>query len=473
MATSITIGSGEASAYDAFRGSAAEFAARLTGDLFQPDDARWDEARRAWNLAADRHPDLVVHAGSADDVAETIRFAREHGLRVAPQGTGHHAGALEDLGGAILLRLDRMRAVTVDPATRIVRAEAGALWNDVSAVLAPHGLVGLSGTSGDVGVVGYTLGGGCSWFGREHGLACNSVTAVELVTGDGTARRVTEDAEPELFWAVRGGGGNAAVVTAIEFTAYPATEVYAGMTLFPIARAREVFQTFAGWAATLPDKASVCVRLLRLPPLPDIPEPLRGNAFAAVDGVFNMPTDEAAALLAPLRALGPVIDTFAPMPASATSHVHMDPPEPAPGTGDGMALTALPDDAIDALLAVAGPGVDCPLLAVELRLIGGAIGRPNPAGGAVNHLPGQYLMWAVGITPVPPAKAHVAAAIDALSAALRPWDVGRDYSNFRERPLPATRFYAPEVLARLHEVQRRYDPDTTILASHEWGAVAS
>jgi hypothetical protein len=138
-----------------------------------------------------------------------------------------------------------------------------------------------------------------------------------------------------------------------------------------------------------------------------------------------------------------------------------------------MALTALPDDAIDALLAVAGPDVDCPLLAVELRLIGGAIGRPNPAGGAVNHLPGQYLMWAVGITPVPPAKAHVAAAIDALSAALRPWDVGRDYSNFRERPLPATRFYAPEVLARLHEVQRRYDPDTTILASHEWGAVAS
>jgi hypothetical protein len=474
MATSVTIESGTATPEDdAFRGEAAEFAARLAGDLVQPHQDPWDQARQAWNLAVDQRPELVVQAGSAADVVETIRFAHAHGLRVAPQATGHHAAPIAELRGTILLRTDRMRAVTVDPARRSVRAEAGAQWNDVATALAPHGLVGLSGSSGDVGVVGYTLGGGCSWFGREYGLACNSVTALELVTGDGRTHRVTADSEPDLFWAVRGGAGNAAVVTAIEFAAYPATEVYAGMTLFPIARAQEVFQTFAGWAQTLPDQASVCVRLLRLPPLPDIPEPLRGNAFVGVDGVFNLPADEAAALVAPLRALGPTIDTFAPIAASTTGQVHMDPPEPVPGCGEGMLLTALPDDAIDAILAVAGPHVDCPLLAVDVRLIGGAIGRPDPAGGAVNHLPGQYLLYAVGIAPVPPAQQQVAAALDALTTALRPWDVGRDYGNFRESPAPAERFYPTEVLARLHEIQRRYDPDRTIRAAHPWAADAS
>ncbi len=456
--------------YDA---AAAYLAARLSGDLLSPGDPGWDDARRAWNLAVDQRPEIVVRAGSVADVAQTVRFARTHGLRVAPQSTGHHAAALGDLSGTVLLRLDRLRGVTVDPAARTVRAEAGAVWNDVAGPLAPHGLVGLSGSSGDVGVAGYTLGGGCSWFGRQYGLASNSVTAVEVVTGDGVVLRATADSEPDLFWAVRGGAGNAAVVTAIEFTAYPATEVYAGMTLFPIDRAQEVFQAFARWVPSLPEEASACVRLLRLPPLPDIPEPLRGNAFVGVDGVFNLPAAEAEALLQPLRTLGPAIDTFAPIPASATGHVHMDPPGPVPGCGDGMLLAALPDEAIDALLAVAGPEADCPLLAVDVRHIGGALSRPHPAGGAVSHLPGEFLLYAVGVAPVPPAQQQVAAVLGELTAALRPWDAGRDYLNFRETAAEPERFYPPDVLRRLREVQQRHDPERTIRAGHEYAAAAS
>ena len=170
---------------------------------------------------------------TAGDVAATVKFAREHDLRVAPQGTGHGAAALGPLTDTILIKTTRMRGVAIDPVARIARAEAGALWMDVTAAAAEHGLAALAGSSPDVGVVGYTLGGGIGWLGRRHGLAANSVTAIEAVTMDGQIVRASADVEPDLFWAMRGGGGNFAIVTAIEFALYPIAEVYAGVLFFP------------------------------------------------------------------------------------------------------------------------------------------------------------------------------------------------------------------------------------------------
>lgn len=447
--------------------SVTDLTSRLSGRSVSSDDASWDAARRAWNLVVDQRPAFVVQAASAGDVATTIDFARAAGLRVAPQGTGHNAGGLGDLADTILLRTDRMRELTVDPAARTVRVGAGVLWQEVTEALAPHGLVGLAGSAGDVGVAGYLLGGGYSWFARKYGLGSSWVNVVELVTGDGQFHRVDVENEPELFWATRGGCGNVGVVTAIEFDAFPATTVYGGALLFPIERASEVLSAYQQWTRDLDEAATTCVRLLRIPPLPDVPEFVRGREFVGIDGAIDLPVEQAEVLLAPLRALGPEIDMFAPMPGTALGHIHMDPPQPSPAHGDGMVLTDLADETIDALLAMAGPGVDSPLLAVDIRHLEGAVGRPDPRGGAIDHLPGRFMTFAVGMAPVPDAEGPVLAAIRALSDALRPWAAERDYPSFRETVDAPTRFYPQGVLDRLLAVQARHDPHRVIRANHE------
>ena len=199
--------------------------ARVAGDVVTPADEAWDEARQAWNLAVDQRPVAVVLAETADDVVVTIEEARAAGLRVAPQGTGHNAAPLGELSGTILLRTSRMRGVEIDPAAQIARVEAGVIWIEVVEAAAEHGLAALAGSSPDVGVVGYTLGGGLSWLARKYGFAANQVTAVELVTADGRFIRADRENEPDLFWAVRGGGGSFGVVTALEFRLFPLTEV--------------------------------------------------------------------------------------------------------------------------------------------------------------------------------------------------------------------------------------------------------
>jgi hypothetical protein len=365
-----------------------------------------------------------------------------------------------------------MREVTVDPVARSVRVGAGVSWSEVTDALAPHGLVGRAGSSGSVGVAGFTLGGGYSWLARRHGLAANSVTAVELVTGDGVLHRVDALTEPELFWAVRGGGANVGIVCSLEFAVLPVAEVYGGALLFPIERAAEVFASYEEWTRELDESATTCARLLRLPPLPELPDALRGQSFVAIDGAIEAgadPSGLAAAaelLLAPLRALGPAMDTFAVMPAAALGQIHMDPPEPTPARGDGIVLDDLPADAIAALLALVGPGIDSPLLAVDLRHLGGAAGRPDPTGGAVNHLPGRFLLYAVGITPTPDAIRGVEEHIEALRDALAPWQADRDYLNFREIAVPAPRFYDQRTIDRLLVVRTEHDPDGIIHSNH-------
>ena len=449
----------------------ASLESHFTGRLATPADADWDALRAPWNLSIDQHPELVALPENVDSVTAVILFAHANGLRVMPQGTGHGAGAAGDLAGTILLRTHRMRQVTVDATRLTARAEAGAVWSEVTAALAPHGLAGRAGSSGSVGVTGYSLGGGYSWLARRHGLAASSITAVELVTGDGFFHRVDAEHEPELFWAVRGGGGNVGVVCALEFTVLAVPRVYGGMLMFPLERAADVLSAYEEWTRELDEAATTCVRLLRLPAMPELPELLRGKALAVIDGAIDAPTEEAERMLAPLRALSPMVDTFADIPVSALGDIHMDPPAPTPGRGDGLILDDLPGAAIDALLALAGPGIESPLLAVDLRHLGGAIGRPAATGGAVDHLPGRFLVNAVGIAPTPGAVAEVEHHIRSLQDALAEWTIDRDYMNFREVAVGSDRFYSSSVLSRLLAVRAEFDPDGVIRTAHPLRAV--
>ena len=283
---------------------------------------------------------MVALPETAADAAAVVAYAAENDLRVAVQGTGHGAAARGgDLAGAILMKMERMRGIEIDAVNRTARVEAGVVWAEVAEAAGACGLAALAGSSPDVGVVGYTLGGGLSWLGRRYGLAASNVVSVEIVTADGAIRRIDAETDPDLFWAIRGGGGSFGAVTAIEFVLFHVAEVYAGVMLFPIERASEILHAWREWTADMPDDMTTVGRLLQLPPIPDIPEPLRGRSFVGVEAFYLGTEAEGAALVAPIRALGPEIDTVATIPAAALQHVHMDPEQPVPGLGDGMLLT--------------------------------------------------------------------------------------------------------------------------------------
>jgi hypothetical protein len=440
---------------------------RLEGAVVTPGDAGWDLARRAWNVAYDQRPALVGQPETVSDVQSLVAFAAAHGLQVAPQSTGHNAMALgSDLADVLLLRLDRMRAVTVDPAGRRVRAEGGAWWGDVTEVVAPLGLAPLAGSSPDVGVAGYTLGGGVSWLGRRHGLAANAVLAIEVVTADGSLVRCDHTTEPELFWALRGGGGNFGVVTAIEMALFPLAEVYAGVLFFPWERAREVLHAWAAWTHEVPDRLSSVGRLLQFPPLPEIPEPLRGGRFALIEVAYLGERRAGDELVAPLRALGPTMDTIAMVPPDGLARLHMDPEGPTPGMGTTRMLRTLPTEAIDALVDAVGPGSQSALLSVEVRHLGGALGRSGPDHGALDRLAGEYLAFGVGVPAVPELVAPIEASLAALDRATAPWGAATEYQNFVERPAGAAAFFDPTTLARLQAIRTTVDPSDRFRSNH-------
>jgi hypothetical protein len=439
--------------------------ARIAGKFVVPGDPAWDEARRAWNLAVDQRPAAVALPESAEDVVEIVRFARRHGLRVAAQGTGHNAGAL-GIDDDILVKTERMRKVSVDATTRTARVDAGVLWAEVTDAAAPYGLAGLAGSSPDVGVVGYSLGGGVGWLARRFGLAANSVTAVELVTADGRLRRVDAENEPDLFWALRGGGGSFGVVTALELRLHPVSEVYAGTLFFPLERGGQVLNTWRQWVETVPDEVTSLGRFLQFPPIPEMPEPVRGKSFVVVEATFLMDWYAASTILQPLRELNPVMDTFRTMPAADLEQLHMDPDHPVPGYGDGMLLRELDAEAIDAMVTIAGVNARSPLLSVEIRHLGGALADARPEHGALAKLDAKFGMFAVGMTPTPESRTAVALHVDAVKRALAPWDPGRTYLNFTETRSPGSALWGAEAYKRLRRVKAKWDPEDVVRSNH-------
>ena len=447
----------------------------LTGaELVKPGEERWDSARAAWNLAVDQLPAMVARPGNAEEVSQVVNFARENGLRVAVQAEGHGAGALAGLSeDTLLLKTGRMTGVEIYVDSRRVRVSAAAKWRDVSAVASPEGLAPLAGSSAEVGVVGYTLGGGHGWLAREHGLACNSVLAAELVTADGTLVRADHENEPELFWALRGGGGNFGVVTALELELYPVPELYAGMLAWPWERTADVLHAWRQWVPGLPDEMASWARILQVPPLPDIPEPVRGRQLVVVEAAYLGGEDAGGELLRALRELGPELDTFAPAPPAALGHLHMDPEDPVPSAARGQLLDALPAAAVDAVVEAAGPGSGSPLLSLELRLLGGALTRATPDAGAIATLDHAFLTFAVGMVMNPEMGAAVNRQIDAVAKALEQWDAGVTFANFVDVPTDPRTCYPPETFERLQQVKARYDPHNLFLAAPPIPAVTA
>jgi len=439
----------------------------LDGRVVLPGDQRYDDARRAWNLAVDQRPAAVIFPESATAVAAAVGYAAKRGLRVAAQGTGHNAGPLGPLNDTVLLRTERMRGIRINPQARTARAEAGVVWLDVVQAAAGHGLAALAGSSPDVGVTGYTLGGGLSFLGRKYGLAASNVLAAEVVLADGRRVRADPEHEPDLFWALRGGGGSFGVVTALEFRLFPVAQGCAGALWYPIERASEVLHAWGELTrGEVPDELTTIGRLLNFPPIEQIPEPLRGKSFVIVEAYHVGDPAQADALLAPLRALAPVNDTITSVAMPAFSHLHMDPEQPVPGTGGGMMIDQLPGEAIDALVRTAGAGAAFPLVSVEVRHLGGEFARPRPGNGALASLDAQYILFAVSMTPLPQLVAPVTAQVETVKGALAPWAARQMYLNFAETQHPEAPFWTEHAYQRLRQIKAAIDPLNLIRANH-------
>jgi FAD binding domain/Berberine and berberine like len=442
-----------------------ELSDQMTGRVVTPSDPDWDAVRQVFDLTTDLRPAAIALPRDVDDVIAAVGYARDNGLRVAPQATGHNAAPLGSLDDALLVDVRELQEVSIDVGARSVRVGAGVKWERVSPQLSEHGLAALHGSSPDVGVAGYSLGGGMGWLARKYGLQANSVTAVELVTADGRARRVDAEHEPDLFWALRGGNGNYGVVTAIEFAVYPVEELYAGAMFFPFERADQVLHAWAALLPTLPDEMMTWLKLLQFPDAPDVPEPVRGRSFTVVFGAYLGSEDEGRELLSPVRDLEPAMDSFAMVPPAELGDLAMDPPDPLPIVTATALLDDLPSAGVDDLVAAAGPGSGSPLAMVELRHMGGALSRRSPEAGARATLPGTIVMLALGVAEDESAAATARRYLDAVERAVLPYRTG-DYPNFVDEQVDASAFFDARTWSRLRQVKALYDPSDLFKGNH-------
>jgi len=448
---------------------------RVRGAVATPGDPDYDALRACWNRSYDQRPDVIVEAADADDVVAALAWAHTHALPVAVQSTGHGAGTTIDAG--LLLKTSRLDDVTVDADARTATVGAGARWSDVLEKTALHGLAPLLGFSAGVGVVGYTLGGGLGWLGRAYGMAVDSVRALDVVTPDGRRVSTTPTEEPDLFWALRGAGAAFGAVVAIELSLVEPGPLTGGTIFYPGERATEVIAAYADWTSTLPETVTSSVAILRVPPDPAIPAPLRGRTVVMIGLCAIADPVETDRLLAPIRALGePIADLVRPLGVGELGEVAMDPTDPMPTWGHADLVEDLTPE-IQALLAGTAEG-EQPLAVVEARQLGGAFAREREPSAAARPQAG-FVFHAEAVAPPGPQGEPARQAIQALADAIGPHAQPGLPPSFIGEAEPGADHtalcFSPATRARLITLQRRYDPDRRfrfgrVVVAPEWGA---
>lgn len=425
------------------------------------------DATAVFNLAARPQPDLAVTVRSVAEVRAVLHRAAADDLPVRVHSTGHAAAGVRPVRGGLLVRTRLDGGVLVDPQRRRARIPAGTAWGEVVAATTPHGLTAAHGSARTVGAVGYLLRGGMSFYGRREGLAVNAVRAVELVTADGELRRVDAATDPDLFAAVRGGGGGFGVVTAVEIGLFPAVEVVTGAAFWPVTQAAELLGAWLDWTRAAPDTATTSVRVMALPPLPDLPPALTAGPVFVVDGAVlaataaDVPAARAVArdLLDPLRRIAdPVLDTWAPAGPQAVLDAHMDPTEPVPFAGDHLLLGELDEEGAAAYLGATGPGSGSPLVVAGLRQLGGRYAVGAPGGGVLDRVDARFSYAGSGLALDAATAAGVHAHCAAVRRALAPWDTGRTVPGFVEDVTRPQRHLDAGAVRFVDAVRARVDP---------------
>ncbi|MDT7748095.1 MAG: hypothetical protein QOD96_1757 [Pseudonocardiales bacterium] len=392
------------------------------GSVLRPGDTDYDEARTGFQAAYRHRPALIVRADGMADVRAAVQHAAARGLPVAVQSSGHGLAVAAE--GGVLIDTRRMSEVRVDAGQRTAWVSAGTPWGRVIDEAARFGLAPLSGSSPGVGAVGYTLGGGLGVLAREYGYAADHVRAVELVTADGSVRRLTAAADPDLFWAVRGAGANFGVATGLEIELVPVARLYGGGLYFDTDQVPAVLAAYREWTASVPEELTSSVALIPYPDLPMLPEPLRGRYVAHVRIAYTGSVEAGERLVAPLRAIGPrLMDTLGELPYTESGSIYNDPAQPHGFYGTNAMLRELAEPVAGRTLDLVGPDAPVPCV-VQLNHLGGALARPPATPNAVGHRDAAYLLRVLAVVDGPgPSPAH--AAPTRLTEALAPWTLGR------------------------------------------------
>jgi hypothetical protein len=428
--------------------------AALAGAVHTPGEPGYAEHVTPWIVSVQMDPDAVVAARTGADVAAAVRFAGEYGLTASVQATGH--GATEGISGQLLISTKGLDECTVHP-EGWARVGAGVKWLRVIEEAAPYGLAPLNGSTSDVGVVGYTTGGGVGPMARTFGIAADLVRAFDVVTGDGVLRRVTPTEHPDLFFALRGGKGAAGIVTAVEFDMVHLPTFYGGALYFDAADAAAVIDRWRSWSQLLPQEATTSFVLLQLPDMPGVPPQLAGRMTLGVRFLWTADPGEGARWLDQIRAVAPVLlDDAALKPYTAVDSVHADPVDPMPVIDPAILMRDFPAEAAERLLDAAGPASGSSLIMVEVRQLGGAYARSPEHPDAFSHRDAEFSVLTVGIAPDPRSMPDARRVF----AALADWDTGTVWPNFGpiHDGTSARRAYDPQTLARLADVVRTYDP---------------
>lgn len=426
-----------------------------------PGDPGYDGEVAGFQTGFGQRPDVVVGAAVAGDVVAAVAYAAERGLPVGVQATGHGVtGAYE---GGVLISTRRMDGVMIDPVGRIARVEAGVRWGQVVAAAGPYGLAPVNGSSPGVGVVGYTLGGGLGILAREFGYAADHVRALDIVTAEGRPLRVTREGEPELYWALLGGGHGLGVVTGMEIGLVPVARLYGGSLSFD---GREVdpaavLRAYERWTRTVPDTLTSSFAAVPYPDVPGLPPHLRGRYVVSVRVAYTGGRGEGERLVAPLREVGPVFaDTLREMPYGESHTIHSDPAAPHTNYGDSAVLSEPAVEAMTGVLARTGPEADA-MCVVQVNQLGGALAQPAP--NAVPYREGRFLVRLVAMT----GRERARRILDPAFERLRPWTLGRAVNFAFGAGDRADGLYDAGTRRRLAVVRSAYDPASLFRGSHD------
>ncbi|MBA8825947.1 hypothetical protein FHX42_003313 [Saccharopolyspora lacisalsi] len=434
-----------------------------SGEVRTPDTTGYDEERTGFQRLAAHRPAVIAGVTTEQDVRDAVRFASAGGSRVAVQNTGH--GLSTPMEGGVLISTHRMAGVRVKPRERTAWVEAGATWRQVIAEAAPHGLAPLSGSLPGLGAVSYVLGGGVGLLARRYGFAADHVRRVDLVTADGRLHRVTADGDADLFWALRGGGGNFGVVTGVEIELVPVASLYGGGLYFDVEQLPEVLEEWRRWTLGVPEEMTSAVSMLPFPAGPAVPEELRGRHVAQLQVCYSGPEQEGRQLVEPLRALTPCLrDTVRELPYSDSGAVFEEPDQPHAYRSRNLLLPDLDPRALATLPRQAGPSAPA-MCVVGSRHLGGALSRPPQVASAVGRREAAYSLGV--LSPVQPGEES---AVDAVHRdALAPFTGIGCSLNFSFGPLDAERVrsaFDPADYRRLTELKALHDPRMLFRCNH-------
>ncbi|MBX7135890.1 MAG: FAD-binding oxidoreductase [Fimbriimonadaceae bacterium] len=435
---------------------------KITGDVWSRGDAGYETARAAWNLIIDHQPDLIVVAQSEQDVVEAVRFAREHDLPVAVQATGH--GQPRHCREGMLLVVRNLNTVQIDPVAKTATVGGGTKWGEVIPLACEHGLLPVSGSAPDVGVVGYTVGGGYGILSRKLGLASDSVLSFRIVTPQGELKVASPSENADLFWAVLGGGGAYGVITQMTQQLYEHGDLFAGSVMFDASLAEDVYPAYVAWTKTLPDEVSSAINMITFPPVPFVPEFLHGRSMVIVVAAALADPAQAEKMLAPIRNMpGAEFDAFRPMSYTESGDIYRDPVDPLPVRGRGVLIKDLDETTIREFLAAVGPASQSPNLMIQIRHLDGAMAKPGRhPNSTADRRQAKYLVYFLGVPmgPVTPQMMtdHAEGAFNALGDAV----YSRGPLNFLGEGEVASEdirhVYAADEYARLQAIKHSVDP---------------